>query len=211
MKILGIFSHCDDEIICGWPLFQKDDIEKHLIITCSDRNRHGERRVDALKEVCEKFNINLVGVMDLDNNFYALPTRYNDFVLTDAVKAVEGVIAKAITDIEPTYLFTHNPVGEYGHGTHRLLFEIITQHPMAGCLLTYFTDICEFNKCHRGRNIIPDSVRSAYYDHNNKNQIYLNPDFYITAKRIYEKHHAWTWKKEEPPEYPKGICNLYCV
>ena len=194
-KVLGIFCHPDDEVLAGWPIFQTDEYEKHLIILCDDAARKGPGRVYALKDVCQAENINLIGAMAEDNNFYSLPTRRADYTLGKAINHINHVISCAITQVKPDYIFTHNPVGEYGHGSHRLCFELVSQHSKVDNLI--FTDICERSN-HRSSEQIPFSVKEAYYVEQFDVELQkLNIDFYNRTKAIYDWHNAWTWSK--PP------------
>ncbi len=207
-SLLAILCHCDDEVLAGFPVMQSEVFDKHLIITCSDVQRKGERRRDALKEVCKQENITLHSCLDIDNNFYALPTRRADVTLDSAVKTIEIAMLEAIMRIEPDYLFTHAPTGEYGHGSHRLLFEIVSQHVQSRNVI--FTDMCQRSN-HRSYDEIPRSVRNAYYrkeiwqnylpsfgDQPEKKIPYkLDMNFYNRTKAIYDKTGSWTW--DHPP------------
>lgn len=193
-KVLGIFCHPDDEILFGWPIFQSNEYEKYLIILCDDSTRNRLNRLQALKEVCRNENINLVECLAEDNNFYALPTRRAVNLLTHSIERIEKTITKFIDQIQPNYVFTHNPIGEYGHGSHRLCFEIVSQSPKVERLI--FTDICQKSN-HRSSKVIPFSVRDAYY----QEQFEIEPSqldrkFYERTKAIYDKHNAWTWNQE---------------
>lgn len=204
-KILGIFAHPDDEVLFGWPIFQSDEYEKHLMVCCSDFSRRARVREDALKEVCKRENINLFCCLDEDNNLYALPTRRADYILTDAVSHIEQWINKAIDEIKPDFIFTHNPVGEYGHGSHRLLFEIVSQNPKVNNLL--ITDIVQESN-HRSSKEIPRIIWDAYYREPLWNGVLeiLDEGFYLRCREIYNKYNAWTWNKE-----PIKHCNLFLL
>lgn len=203
-KVLGIFAHCDDEILFGWPIFQSDEFEKHLIICCDDstRNRLGRKR--ALKQVCKQENINLYKILSEDNNFYAMPTRRANYVLTDAVSHIEFWLEKAITDINPDFIFSHNFQGEYGHGSHRLLFQLVSQDPKVKNL--FITDICSKSN-HRSSISIPKFIWDLFYKGNLwKENIVLDYDFYQRCKNIYDRYNAWTWSKE-----PIKQCSLFLL
>jgi hypothetical protein len=234
-SILAVLCHCDDEILAGFPVMQSEVFEKHLIITCSDVQRKGPRRATALKEVCKQENINLFCCADLDNNFYNLPTRRAGYLLRDAVGDINCWLESAIQSIEPDFLFTHNPQGSYGHGSHRLLFEIISQHPLAKNVI--FTDMCQKSN-HRSHDEIPRSVRDAYYRRRihiqpNKGQLgqltgtqesdilafnvdtklagqqlhhKLDMNFYARTKAIYDRTGSWTWCYP-----PIETCNLFII
>ena len=207
-KILGIVCHPDDEIICGFPVFQDPNIDRHLVILCSDLHRKGPCRRRALEEVCRQEGIVLEYCADFDNNFYALPTRQADVTLSDVCSQIDEIISVSIDLIKPDYVFTHNPVGEYGHGSHRLLFELVSQHRDAVNVI--FTDICTKSN-HRSTNVIPMSVYCAYYGNfidvksggHHRVDYKLDMDFYNRTKATYDKYSAWTWAS--PPVEEAGI------
>jgi len=201
-KVLGIFCHPDDEVLFGWPIFQSDEFEKHLIICCDDSTRGRPGRKIALQEVCKQENINLVSCLSEDNNFYALPTRRANYLLTDAVSNINTQIEKDVININPDFILTHNPCGEYGHGSHRLLFEIVSQNDCVKNLL--ITDICEESN-HRSHKTIPDVIEEAFYKKwlGLKN---LDEAFYMRCRSIYNSHNAWTWNHDIIKS-----CNLYLL
>jgi len=201
-KVLGIFCHPDDEILFGWPIFQAQGIEKYLIICCDDSTRKGPGRRQALQEVCKQEGINLIGYLSEDNNFYALPTRNASNLLTDAVKRIEKALEESINQIHPDCIFTHNPMGEYGHGSHRLLFELVSQNENVKNLL--ITDICQESN-HRSYRDIPWIIREAYYTNWQRSEK-LDWAFYCRNRVIYNAFNAWTWNKE-----PVESCNLYLL
>lgn len=203
-KVLGIFCHPDDEILCGWPIFQSDKYKKHLIICCDDSMRHRPGRVKALQEVCQQEDIHLVDILSEDNNFYSLSTRRADYLLTNAISNIENALEKAIKQIKPDFIFTHNPVGFYGHGSHRLLFQIVSQNSLVKNLL--FTDICcESN--HWSSKEIPQFIWNIFYKSNLwKVNSLLNMNFYNRCKTIYNKCNAWTYSKN-----PIEECGLYIL
>lgn len=204
-KVLGIFAHPDDEILFGFPIFQDNQFEKHLIIICDDSSRNRPGRKKALEEVCQQENIRLVDCLSEHNNFYALPTRRSTNLLTDAIERIEKSLERNIKNIQPDYIFTHNPVGEYGHGSHRLLFEIVSQNEKVKNLL--ITNICQESN-HRSSKEIPDIIWRAYCQHNLwSSKVYqLDVDFYRRCKVIYDKHNAWTWSKN-----PINRCRLHLL
>ena len=204
-KVLGIFCHPDDEILSGWPIFQSDEYEKYLIICCSDAERNRPNRKVALQEVCKQENINLVYCLDIPNDFYALPTRRADYLLTHAVDYIEQHLKKAVETINPDFIMTHNPVGEYGHGSHRLLFEIVSQLEYIRKQKIIITDICQKSN-HRSHNEIPRAVKWAYYNNMKRRGCSLDYNFYKRCKLIYDKYSAWTWCYD-----PIAECNLWAI
>jgi len=204
-KVLGVFAHADDEIVAGWPIFQDREIDRSLVIIVDDVSRKGQGRLKALIEVCRTFDINLVIAGNIETEFYRLPTRYADFVLVDALRLIRSMITQAFLTVKPDYIMTHNPVGEYGHGDHRLLFDVVTQIAHADVL---YTDLCEENACHRSSKDLPDSVVMAYYDRHSFIEDIQMQDFYAQGMEIYRKYNAWTWKYVIP-DVKK--CNLYIL
>lgn len=205
-KVLGIFCHPDDEVLFGWPIFQSNEYEKHLITCCDDYGRRGAIRLACLEQVCKQENIHLVDILQEDNNFYALPTRRAEYLLTDAIDRIVKTLNRNILCLNPDYIFTHNPVGEYGHGSHRLLFELVSQSEMVKNLL--ITDICQESN-HRSSKKIPQIIRDVYYKKLFKQSFnieILNIDFYNRCKAIYDASNAWSWSKE-----PINFGNLFLL
>jgi len=206
-KILCIFAHPDDEVIFGWPIMQNPNLNKSLIICAGKRKGR-----DALREVCIRENINLVNTLKLPNTFYALPFRRAEVKLKDVLKIINNAITKELYINEYDFVFTHNPVGEYGHGDHRLIFELVTQHPLVQNVLV--TDIIEQDagKCHRNAEKIPAYVEKIYYESAKKIcKVSLDVNFYFRCQTIYQKHKAWTWHRELTRNYPISSTRLFRV
>lgn len=202
-KVLGIFCHPDDEILAGWPVFQLNAYERYLMICCDDFYRKGPSRREALRRVCKQEGITLIRTLSENNNFYSLPTRRAAGLLTDSINRIIGAMERCIRNIKPDYIITHNPVGEYGHGSHRLLFELVSQNIFAENIL--ITDICEESN-HRSHNGIPKFVYDTVYKDKLIGIKHLDSDFYNRCKEVYDKYQAWTWSKE-----PVSECGLYLI
>lgn len=206
-KILGVFCHADDEIVAGWPLMQQRDLDRSLVIICDDVSRKGEGRLNGLIQVCKEFGITLAVVDSIDAEFYRLPTRYADVVLNDVIRRIRGDLLDACLAVKPDYIFTHNPVGEYGHGDHRLLFELVSELHARPPLI--ISDLCEKNKCHRSYKCIPDYLDSLYYkDENLIGHVDFDSGFYRKGMEIYLRNRGWTWSKELPKV---TSCKLYVI
>ena len=205
-KVLCILAHSDDEIITAWPIMQDQNIDRYLMIVCDDVSRKGDNRLIALENVCRHFGIRLMVAGKIGSNFYALPTRYADFVFVDCIREIKAMIMQSLLDVKPDFVFTHNPVGFYGHGDHRLLFELVSQFPAAHDVI--FTDLCVKNKCHRSYNAIPGSVLKAYYQDWLVRCVGLDRKFYMEGMDIYRQLRAWTWSTQLPVQ---TNCDLYIV
>jgi hypothetical protein len=200
--ILSVLCHPDDEVICGWPIFQNIGISKKALFLCDDSKRRGQLRVDALKASALKNNFEIVDVLTEDNNFYALPTRYSYQLFMDSVIRINKAIELAVEYTKPDYIFTHNPVGEYGHGSHRLAFELVSQHEKARNVI--FTDIAMYNDTHRSSDTIPESVKKGYYQ-NLICTTKISMAFYNRGKRIYSQYDSWTWSTKQNDNVKAGI------
>lgn len=184
----------DDEVIFGWPIMQDPDIDRYLVIVCDDVKRKGEGRLLGLQQVCSQFGIKLVCAGNVDADFYSLPTRYADFVLNDAIRLIRSMIAEAILNVAPDYVFTHNMWGEYGHGDHRLVHQLVAECSCRPPML--ITDLCEENKCHHSYRRTP-----VWFDWISKMEIdnsELNGVWYLSGMETYLNNRGWTWKKELP-------------
>ena len=191
MKVLGIYAHPDDELIFGWPLMQDTAHDRYLIIASDNHNSYGDRPLNALRKICEKENIALYSCIGLPNEFYRLPTRYDDFVLTDAIKKIQDCIAQAIRDIQPDVVTTHNMMGEYGHGDHRLLFDIVSRHESVDVLT--ISDMCQYVDCHFSHAEIPRRLKLKYFSYPWLSIEELDEAWFNRNREIYKQHHAWSW------------------
>lgn len=205
-KVLGIFAHPDDECIFGWPVFQDKTIDRYLFVCCDDSERDGDRRRQALQQVCQKEGIKLVKCLSFPNNFYQTQTRGKYPVLMDYVTELQAALARHLPEIKPDFVFTHNPWGEYGHGTHRFVFDIVVRFIQVVPII--FTDICEWNKCHLSTKELPLGLEHAFLGEEVGTTIFLDEAFWQRCEQVYGDVRGWTWKKGLPENRE---ANLYSV
>ena len=192
-KVLGVLAHPDDEVIFGWPIFQDRSIKRYLYCVCNDSERKGPGREKSLIDVCEKYEIQLMMVGDAPVEFYRLPTRFDPVTLKNVTCDITKRIAYVMDAVAPDFVFTHNPVGEYGNGDHRLLFNLVVSASNIDSVL--FTDHVEENKSHVSSPEIPLKVRKAFYT-DKIGVATLDLQFYMDCMKIYGL--GWTWKKDLP-------------
>lgn len=205
MDILMVLAHPDDEVIFGWPIVQRakeNNDQLFLLTLIHNREKYGSGPTGALAKVCDVNRIGEVKCARQETNFYRLPTRYTDVTLKKVCDDFTGQIGTAIEAIEPDFIFTHNPMGEYGHGDHRAVFNLVSTFHVPLLL----TDICFYNKCHLSSNHVPDIYKEYfYYMATEKYHCKLDLKWYEEMKKIYEKHKAWSWGGHDPVKE----CNLY--
>ncbi len=110
-KILAILAHCDDEVVCGWPVLQNMGYERHLLVIATQEKGYG-----ALRAVCEGEGINLIEHSGFRNRFSEVETIKDD---------IGWIVEKAVEKVKPDIIYTHNAVGEYGHIDHLFLNELV--------------------------------------------------------------------------------------
>jgi LmbE family N-acetylglucosaminyl deacetylase len=190
-RILMVFAHCDDELVCGWPILQNPKIAKSLIIATSDRFNSkriwcGHRQYvtqDLSKMLGIKFR-----ALNYDSGLIHLNNR--DGSLLEAERA----ILSAVHDFEFDYIFTHNPHGEYGHLDHVFLSNLLFRSIKSPLLITDITMESDWTE------IKPTTDRySRTYYHTQVSTVNLNSDFYRKVVNYYKSRKVWTWSQEPAP------------
>lgn len=196
-KVLMVFSHPDDEIICGFPVLQDRNIEKKILICSSDLN-NPERswcshRKIPLSEMCKDLGI-VHKCLDYNSEFYRMDTRQSK------LSAMMKHVSEEIDGFDYDYIFTHNVIGEYGHIDHQLIHQVVAQKARP----TIVTDIfIPSNWCPYDR--ISDTY-AKMYNVNSVGRVRNDIDFYAKCKRFYDSHNVWTWSKS-----PVMECGLYVI
>ena len=198
-RILMILAHCDDEIICGWPIIQDTTIEKTILMVSSDRfsleRQWCAHRKFVFMDVCKRLNVRFK-VLDYDSNFYSLPSK--DGSLLKLERNIAQMLDKGS---EYDYVFTHNPFGEYGHHDHKYLFHTTAQLSSKPILIS---DICVQSDW-SGSNALTDRMRSIYY-RQLVGEASLDLIFYEQVKKKYDMAKVWTWNQP-----PVANCKLYML
>lgn len=187
-KVLMVFAHCDDELICGWPILQNPNIKKSLLIVSSDRYNPDRKwcshRKFVTQDLCKLLGIN-VCILDYNSDFYRLNHRDGKLA-----KAEQEILAWIKTNSFDG-LFTHNPHGEYGHLDHIFLFNLLFRAVNDQILISDITIPSDWTK------IEPKSTRYANAYFSEKiDTVLLDKSFYRKVMRFYETRGVWTWSQE---------------
>lgn len=212
LNVLGVFAHPDDECIFGWPLFQNNRINRHLIVVASDRDnperRWCSRRGEALAEVCRSHGISC-HLLDFNSEFYRMPYRRADRVINDLYSSVRSAVGEILAQHEIDAVFCHNPLGEYGMLDHKLVFDMVFHNPDVEVVCA--TDIAERHPDWPSSDRIPETVRELYYRNKLSVRVGLNMEFYRSCKEVYERYGCWTWRKQESPDRPARECSVFVM
>lgn len=197
-KILGIFAHREDHIVCGWPIFQ-NKVPRKFLVTCT-----GDGMVPFLKS-CKNEHISCFRRVGLPNNFSCIGPGLKPAF---AMKQIRAVIQEAVRVIEPDFIFTHNPYGEYGHYDHRNLFDLVCETFPNKRI--FITDIVAKSNCTPLSNlklVAYDKLYSQLFD-----EVKPDKEFYKRNAIMFAAHFMWTKNKYlNLPVYPVNSARLYLV
>ena len=212
-KVLIVMAHPDDEIIFGWPILQDKTIEKKILICSSDYYNDDRAwckyRKEALFSIGKKLNIETF-CLDYPSEFYRAATRptskdpEEDGQNSGPYRQMRKVMADKIMEMERDCdaVFTHNPMGEYGHIDHTLLFDIVLKNSTKPVIITNIVQPSNWSRAPSNTQ----KLGKIYYSRLYKKDCILDKDLLQYCKKEYEKKNAWTWSK---PVVSK--CNLYVL
>ena len=186
-----VMAHPDDEILWGWPIFFEDKYKVEILMCSSDAHNPERQwcnhRKEPLQRLCQMYNVPLT-CLDYNSGFYKTPSRKAEPPL---LSDVYSDISQRVSEIKTAYIFSHNPMGEYGHFDHRLLFNICLENSKSPILIT---DMCMESNW-PSYDAIPGGMAIFY-----KNKISnhsLQMERYTKAKKMYEDVGVWTWSRKE--------------
>lgn len=190
-SITMVMAHPDDEILWGWPIFFDDSYDVKIIMCSTDANNPERewcrRRKEPLQELCQRYNVQLTCI-DYNSGFYKTPSRQaNPPLLAD----VYSDIATRVAEIKTDYIFSHNPIGEYGHFDHRMLFNICLENANVPVLIT--------NMCMESNwpsyEQLPNNLKIFYQRQIKKCSMPVAE--YREARKLYADAGVWTWSRGE--------------
>jgi hypothetical protein len=198
MKVLMVIAHADDEIIFGWPILQDSKIEKQILCCSSDRYNEERKwcshRGDVFKSIYKNLGINC-NCLDYNSEFYRMETR------KESLSKMQEDIVNNIKKFDFDYIFTHNPLGEYGHLDHKMTFDTIFASDINKPIL--YTDIC-FKTNWPSCSKIPERYVKPFYHTCFLDNCSLDINRYSQIENEYRKSGVWTWSFK-----PVDKCNIY--
>jgi LmbE family N-acetylglucosaminyl deacetylase len=197
-RVLMFFAHCDDELVCGWPILQNPSIQKSLIIASSDRNNTDRiwcsHRKFVTLDLCKQLNIEAT-VLDLNSDFYRTSSR------NGGLASVERLFLSEVANKNFDYIFTHNPFGEYGHLDHIYISNLLLRSLEEPIIFSDIEMLCDWTSG------IPQSGRYRRLYYSNKiDSVKLDQGFYRKVEFFYRTRNVWTWARK-----PSETVSLYRV
>ncbi len=169
-----VLAHPDDEVIFGYPLLQKDNLDLNLLMcSCGP-----DIRRNALSEICalRRISFQIINVPSPIKE-----TRdWKREVVQKLITMSEGCVA----------IFTHNPHGEYGNPDHVLVFDLVS---LVAKIPVLYTDI----HIDIGWTLKPKDEKFYQIPMMHSQ---LDQKLYKELKGIYRSHKAWTWGEDTASE-----------
>lgn len=131
------------------------DAQKDLLVI-----HEGQSRNHVLAHICKMHNVNLVHLKIAENLAGDAPYR---FIPDPDVEKIRGVLSGLLTKGYDS-IFTHNEFGEYGHGHHRQVHQIVKEEiKNAGAELFHFGYASPL-LYHNGTTFWPDTLNAFGID-----------------------------------------------
>ena len=201
MSRLLVIAHPDDEVVFLWP-FMEGDCSDLTILCCTSDLNNLERdwckyRKRSLIKIAEIKGAE-VECLDYSSDLCAnLKTRREPGMgdetapyrmAIDHISKRIGILSSGVD-----YVATHNPMGEYGHLDHKLVFDTVMRSSSAE---VRFTDICMPTNWQK-ENKIPPKIKEIFYKEK-VSEHSINDNFLALGKRLYELENGWTWTRPIP-------------
>ena len=188
-SVTMVMAHPDDEILWGWPVFFDKSYDVEILMCSSDANNPErewcKHRKKPLEELCETYQVPLT-CLDYNSGFYKTASRQSDPPL---ISDIYYDIAKRVSEIKTDYIFSHNPLGEYGHFDHRLLFNICLENSNVPILITDMSMKTNWPSYYE----IPNNLKMFYQRKLYDTKIPIEE--YERARKLYLDAGVWTWSR----------------
>jgi len=182
-----VMAHPDDEVIFGWPILQDPLLEKRVLFCSTDENNPDRRwcshRVGVARSFLSSMGIEMES-MPYSSKFYRLDARSGK--LGRFCKQLIGSINEHDFDV----VFSHNPVGEYGHLDHVLTHVIVRSMglPVWTTDIVVQSDWLSFPSLSQARHWCSGCETVGEREN--------DLECYEAARRVYDKSGVWTWNME---------------
>ena len=118
---------------------------------------------------------------------------------------MQNTIVDCVNSKECDFVFTHNPMGEYGMIDHKMLFELMYMRVDKPLLIT---DLLQYETHWPSHHEIPRRIEMDFYKHK-LFECELNVEMYTDIYNIYKNGNAWTYWRT--PETETKKCSLYKI
>lgn len=206
LKLLFVFAHPDDELICGWPLLQEKELRGEILICSSDAHNPARKwcrhRKESLFALCAHLGLPC-RCLDHDSEFSRTPHRpprrrggirrlWPRKLPKTLLGEVGRGILEAVAASDCDAVFTHNFWGEYGHLDHMLLNSLIFNNTAKPVFMTDLRLPYDWIPLADGAPLQTALLRPYFHSTHS-----LDAAFYEECAAFYKKAGVWTWSS--PP------------